>query len=66
MLIFIEICRKIDIPPQKLSLITISIIINFLMYISLLEVYRGIELEKYLVLNGIITFAVVVRFTQTF
>ena len=36
------------------------------MYVSLLEVYRGIELEKWLIINGILTFGVVVRFTQTF
>ena len=44
MLLFIELTKRLEIPPQKLSLVTISIIINFLMYISLLEFYRGIEL----------------------
>ena len=36
------------------------------MYVSLLEIYRGIELEKMLIINGIVTFGVSARFTQTF
>ena len=59
-----------DIPPLKISMLTLFINLNFLLFVSLVELYYGVmgisNSQGWLIFTGIVTFCSVVRFVQCF
>ena len=72
--LFILLCLQFvqleRIPPAKLSLVTVFVTLNFLLFASLLTLYYGVvninNPQGWLILTGVMTFVCVIKFVHCF